>query len=225
MNKKVLSKAPQRLSLDDALRNDEKIYIQNNSIRSNLHFVISMTDKSGRSSPLKIPPVRFPICISDLYPADVIRDSIDLRRLLSQENIKLVDPVEAQALLQSDEALEELQTFNVSVYSDSAPSNAVRDSIEKLSKAADENVGAAAADLKHKEAQEQVNHRIIGLIASFQSEEKTSKETLMELKRQRALLGEAELTYIIREAKNDKGIREWTESVLAELSASPETPF
>lgn len=215
-----------RLDLDDLLDNNKKIYVRNNALKSQLFMVVELKDKNGKNRALKVPPVRFPISVSDQFSSDSIRESSDLRSLLMKQVLILVDPAQAEQELSSSEAREELKAFAMSVYADSAPSNVVRDTMENLKQ---KSSGVVASDelLNKKEAQESdaISNKIVGLIASFQAKEKSSKDTLLMLRRMKPTLTEHDLTYVINQCKNDTTIREFAEGALAELSASPEQPF
>ena len=211
------------LDLDDLLDNNKKVYVRNNSLKSHLFIVIEMKDKSGRSKPLRVPPISTPICVSEQFSKDVIRESEDLRQCLHKGNLVLVDPEDAQKLLQTPQAQEELKALTMSVYADSAPANAVRDSVNKLKNKS--GVVEAQELLNKKVTSDDISNRVRGVIASFQSKEKSSKDTLSALRRLKPTLTENDLTYILSECKTETTIREFAEGSLAELSAQPERPF
>lgn len=213
------------LNLDDLLDSNQKVFVRNNSLKMHLFIVVEMKDKAGRSKPLRVPPISAPICISEQFSKDVIRESEDLRRCLSKGVLTLVEPEEAVKYLQTPEAAEALKALTMSVYADSAPSNAVRDSMSKLKNKSTTNIVDSADLLNKKVTDDQISNRVRGTIASFQSKEKSSKETLAALRRLKPTLTEADLTYILTECKTETTIREFAEGTLAELSASPETPF
>lgn len=219
-------KMQKRLDLDDLLDNNKKIYVRNNALKSQLFMVVELKDKNGKNRALKVPPIRFPVSVSDQFSADSIRESSDLRSLIMKQILVLVDPVQAEKELASSEAREELKAFAMSVYADSAPSNAVRDTMETLKNKSSGVVQASDLLTVNNNADANaISNKVMGLIASFQSKEKSSKDTLLMLRRMKPTLTENDLTYIIGQCKSETTIREFAEGALAELAASPEQPF
>jgi hypothetical protein len=148
----------------------------------------------------------------------VIKESTDFRRCIMQGNLVLVEPEAAKKILSSQEALEELKAMHMSVYADSAPSNVVRDSLAKLKDKTEEGVVDAGKVLAAKSEDNGVQHRIKGLVISLQTKEKSSKDTLTQLRRLQPTLTEADLTYVLAECKEETTIREFAEKALAQLS-------
>lgn len=213
-----------RLDLDELLDAGEKVFVKNGSLKAGLYLVIEMKDNTGRSKALKVPPTEFPICVSAQYSKDSIRESTDLRESIRKGVLVLVDQEEAKKLLSTNEAKEQFAAFSMSPYADNAPKNAVRDSMEKVK---DKTLPVVQANELLNEAggNEAIQHKVKGIIVSFQSKEKSSKDTLLALKRIKPTMSEADLHYVISECKTETTIREFAESALAELSASPEQPF
>jgi hypothetical protein len=207
------------LDLDEMLSGNEPIFVRNNMLKSHILMVVEMKDKHGRGKALKVLPTALPVEVTAEFPRDVIRDSTDFRRCIKQGNLVLVDPVEARKQLSTKEAKEELKALNMSVYADSAPANAVRDSMSKLKgKAEDSGIVDAGKVLASKPPEDGVQHRIKGLIVSFQTKEKSSKETLTQLRRLQPTLSEQDLTYVLAECKDETTLREFAEKALAQLA-------
>lgn len=212
------------LDLDELLRSEEPIFVRNNMLKSHILMVVEMKDRHGRGKALKVPPSALPIEVTAEFPRDVIRDSTDFRRCVKQGNLVLVEASEARKLLSTKEAKEELKAMNISVYADSAPANAVRDSMSKLKTKTEDGVVDAGKVLAAKPPEDGVQHRVKGLIVSFQTKEKSSKETLTQLRRLQPTLSEHDLTYVLAECKEETTIREFAEKALAQLSnPSPES--
>lgn len=209
------------IDLDDLLDTNNKVYVRNNALRSNLLVIVQMEDRSGRKRALKVPPTRFPICISTQFSKEMIRESSDLRDALSRGVLVLVEPTLAEKELKHSDALEEMKSFAMSVYADSAPDNAVRDNMQRLKEQSNQSSVMNATDVlaKNSLSEDKVSPRIQALVASLVSKEKPSKETLVQLKRLKSALTQSELTYIIRECDKETQIREFAETALAELSA------
>jgi hypothetical protein len=217
--------APRKLELDVLLDNNEDIYVRNNALKAQLLLVIAIKDKTGRNQTLKLPPTVLPMHVSGQFSRDSIRECSDLRRLIFNRTIILVDPSQARKELATTEAKEEMKALRMSVYADDAPTNAVRDTVEKLAKKSQAPVMNAADILNQKSQQDDVQLKVKGMIVSFQSKEKSSKETLVNLKRMKPALTESDLTFILSQCKAETTIREFAEQALAELSAAPEAPF
>jgi hypothetical protein len=214
------------LDLDDLLDQNKKIYVRNNALKSHLLIIVQMKDKSGRSRPLKVPPMQFPKCVSAEFSKDLIRESSDLRDALAKGVLVLVDPADAEKELRHPDAKEEMKSYGMSVYADSAPENAVRDNMQRLKDQTTSPVVDAASVLKgNVMTKDSVTPRIQALISSLTNKEKTSKEILIQLKRLKTTLNQSDLTYIIRECDKETQVREFAEGALAELSAAPEQPF
>jgi hypothetical protein len=214
-----------KLDLDDLLDNKKPVFVRNNALKTQLLLVIALKDKNGRNQTLKIPPTDIPINVSAQFSSDSIRESTDIRRLLFNQTLLLVDPEAAMKQLNTKEAKEQMKALSMSVYSDSAPSNAVRDTMERLNKKSQGPVLSAADVLNQSDDSDEVSLKVKGLIVSFQSKEKSSKDTLLQLKRMKPALNEADFAFIISQCKNETTIRSFAESALAELHAQPEQPF
>lgn len=209
------------LDLDEMLDGGEKIYIRNNSTKAHLFLVVQMKDKGGRNRPLKIPPTTIPINVSAQFSREMIRESSDLRDMITKGNIILLEPALAEKELDSPEAREEMKSLALSVYADTAPVNAVRDNLERLKNTTTPVVDSAEVLKKESLKGNDAQVRVKGLVASLLSKEKSSKDTLAQLKRMKASLTEADLTFIMNECKSEAQIREFAESALAEQNGTP----
>lgn len=210
------------IDLDDLLENGEKVYVRNNALKSHLLVIVQMKDRSGRNRALKVPPTKFPICVSTQFSKDMIRESSDLRDALAKGVLALVDPKQAEAELRDPEAKDELKSYAISVYADSAPNNAVRDSMERLKEKASPVVDSSDVLGHSTLPNDAITPRVQAMIASLLSKEKNSKDILIQLKRLKTTLSASDLTFIIGQCGHEAQVREFAESTLAELSASPE---
>lgn len=220
-----MSAQKRRLDLDTLLDKKEKVYVKNGTLKSQLFLVIEMKDKNGKNRALKVPPVEFPICVSTQFSEDSIRESTDLRDAIGKGVLVLVEPEEAEKMLATADAKEQFAAFSMSPYADSAPQNAVRDSMERMNNENESVIQAKELLSRQKQDDSKISPKVKGTIVSFQSKEKSSKDTLLQLKRMKPVLTESDLTYIISQCKSETTIREFAESTLAELSAVPEQPF
>lgn len=86
--------------IDQILDENKPIWVRNVH-KPRGHIVLTMTDRSGRVQKLDIPGVKHPICISDRVTPDTIRNSRDLRDLITRRVLQLVPPAEAEAYYDS----------------------------------------------------------------------------------------------------------------------------
>jgi hypothetical protein len=215
------------LDLDDLLDSNAKVYVRNNALKSHLLVIVQMEDRAGRKRALKVPPTHYPICISTQFSKDMIRESSDLRDALAKGVLVLMDSKDAEALLRDPDAKEELKSYAMSVYADTAPDNSVRDNLSRMKEQtsvvdAEDVLGGLNG---HTMSADDVAPRVQALVASLSNKEKTSKDILVQLKRLKTTLSQSDLTFIIRECEKETQVREFAEGALAELSAAPEQPF
>ncbi len=216
----------EKLDLDTLLADKtQHVYVRNNSLRAQLLIVLEMKDRQGRGRALKIPPTDVPISITASFSREILSESQDLRQALTKGNIVLVPATEAEAYLESNAAALEMNSFQMSAYADSAPGNATGDSMARLAKKS-KNVSKQADVLEKKtNAGAEISVRVKTIMGSFQSKEKTAKETLGMIMRMKTALNKAELGYIMQNCEGDDNIKKFIMSALAELQATPETPF
>lgn len=210
--------AKRHIDLDDLLEQGQKVYVRNNALKSNLLLIVQMRDRNGKNRALKIPPSQFPICVSSQFSKDMIRESSDLRDALAKGVITLVDPDKAEMELKDPDAADELKSYAISLYADSAPNNAVRDSMQRLKEKSSPVVDAAEVLGRNSLPNDEVTPRIQGLVSSLVNKEKNSKDVLVQLKRMKSALTASDLTYIIRECATEAQVREFAEASLADLS-------
>jgi len=214
------------LSIDTLLEKKLPVYVRNNAIKAHLLIVVQLKDKHGRSQEFKVPPTQLPVCLTDRFSADMIRESTDLRGLLSKQVLVLVEPKEAEAYLASQDGQEERIALQASIYADTAPSTAVRDSLSKLKAKTAVDASDVLGNLSAPVGTEdKVSFRVKGIVASLQSKDKTAKETLLNLKRVKGTMVQEDLTYLLVSCREEKAILEFAEATLAELQATPEQPF
>jgi hypothetical protein len=212
-----------KLDLDDLLDRKQPIYVRNGALKVGLLMVIAIKDKYGKNQqPLKLPPIDLPVNVSAQFSADSIRESTDLRKVLGNGTVLLVDPDQAVRELSTKEAKEQTAALSLSVYADTAESSSTRDALEKLSKKNNPTVINAHQLLKKGQQTIDASLKVRGVIASFESKEKSSKDTLMKLKQMKPQLVEADLTFIISSCKSEVTIREFAEETLSALQANPE---
>jgi hypothetical protein len=212
------------MSFDSLLDSNQRIYVKNNSIKAGIMVVLEVKDKNGRGRPLKIPPTSVPVCLTDLFSRDVLRESQDIRVAINKGNLMLVPQDQAIAELAKDSTKEELKALNLSVYADSA-SNATSDAVAKLAKK-NKKVMDKTDVLQKSNQDDGINIRVKTTIGSYKAKEKNAKETMAQFLRLKSVLSKQDLHYIMQECADDVNIRKFAETALAELQAAgPEQPF
>lgn len=96
-----------KLTLDSLLDDNSPIYVRNVHEPRGI-IVITLLNRSGKADREIIPNTKLPINLNDHTTPDTLRNSPDLRRLLSRHILNLVDPKTAELELRSEEAQEEL---------------------------------------------------------------------------------------------------------------------
>jgi hypothetical protein len=213
------------LNLDSLLEKKQPIYVRNNALRSHLLIVVQLKDKHGKSQELKLPPTALPVELTARFSADMIRESTDLRGLIAKQVVVLVDPKEAQTYLASAEGQEEQSALQASIYADTAPATAARDSLARLKQQTSVDASDVLNTMKAGEAENGASHRVKGIVASLLSKDKSVKETLLNLKRVKGTLVEADYQYLLTSCRSEKAILEFAETAMAEFQATPEQPF
>lgn len=212
----------QNLDIDDMLDKKEKIYVKNNATKHNMLLVLEIRDSHGKSKPLSIPPTNVPFCLSERFSSDAIRQCNDLRAMIEKQVLILMDPKEAKAELARPEIREEQKALKMSVFANNAPRTAMSDSLAKLSKPASPVVSSKDLLKSQESANVELHSRLKGIILSFQSKEKPSKETVIQLRRLQTGFKEADFAYILSQCRDDTNIREFAEKGLKNLSAAQE---
>ena len=87
--------------IDQILDENKPIWVRNvHKPRGNV--ILTMTDRSGRVQKLDIPGIKHPICLSDRITPDTLRNSRDLRDLITRRVLELVPPAEAEAYYEAN---------------------------------------------------------------------------------------------------------------------------
>lgn len=213
------------LNLDALLKEEKRVFVKSNSIKAGLMVVLEMKSRDGKSIALKIPPTETPICLSDRFSRDVLENSQDLRLALTKQNIVLMDETEALKALSAPGAQDTLKAFNMSIYADSSPGNPVSDSVAKVGRSTKKNVRSKTDVLKSAQNEQDVNVKVKAIIGSFKVNEKSAKDAYNDLLRMKSALTKLDLNYVMQQCPEDQTLKKFAESTLAEIAASPETPF
>lgn len=98
-----------QLSLDTLLDNKQPIYVKNVHVPRGI-IVLSFVNPAGKPHRQVIPNAkRAPINLNEQVTPDMLRNSPDLRQLLSGGALELMDPAEAQEMLKNPHIQAELQ--------------------------------------------------------------------------------------------------------------------
>lgn len=92
--------------IDQILDENKPIWVRNvHKPRGNV--ILTLTDRSGRVQKLDIPNIKHPICLSDRVTPDTLRNSRDLRDLITRRVLELVPPAEAEAYYEANPRAQE----------------------------------------------------------------------------------------------------------------------
>jgi len=113
----VASLAPKNITLDEAIA-EGRVFIFNKSKPKGDILITFVQPSSGKSFIATIPKTWIPIAVSDSVPTSVIHDSIDFRSYIKSKMLALVSKEEAENILNSADAKEELERIYTSKYVD-----------------------------------------------------------------------------------------------------------
>lgn len=222
--------------LDSLLDSNKPIWVRNVH-KPRGQIVLAMTDRSGHSQKLVIPPLRHPICLSERITPDVLRNSNSLRELISRRVLNLCSNEEALAYYADnpdarndvDRAFSQQDYGNSEIRKMRETGNVEQDALlyhkqHDALVAGDSPAGPYAlqdnsvdldADIGVAEADEDsaVQSRVKILIAAISSKEKKAREVRSEL--ESIDLEQADLSYIM---SNSQGLVEkYAKQKLSEL--------
>lgn len=206
----------QKITLDYLIANNKPIYIRHNALKANLLLILELKDKHGQKQPVRMPPTMVPINLTERFSYSTIQDSDQLRDLLQKQVIVLLDPEEALAYIKANP--DEIKAVGVSAYADSAAPNASRDGLEQLKEESEYGAIMSSTDLGNDlSSEEAIQPKIMGIVASLETGEKSAKETLAALKAAKHIMSEVDMNYILTKCKKEKQIRDFIESLRAEM--------
>jgi len=186
-------------TLDEILNSDSPVYVINNT-KDRGRVLISFADPAtGRVQSVPIPVTWIPICISDLVPRDLLKASIDFRNFITRGILKLVDPEEAQRILATPEAQEELRRLYSSQYAKSGA-----DAPVATPEVADEG--------------DEVSPKVQDIVLRLESGSLTPGEAVGTLRSLAPSLTKTDLSFLVANAASDK-VRSWAEQELKKRSA------
>jgi len=203
--------------LDDLLNNGKKVYVKNTS-RPMGHIVLTFVTPNGKAVPRPIPRTWIPICLTDTLSPAIIRDSNDLRQFLSKGVIQLVDPSEAQRILNTPEGNEEQERLNLSDFSNRAEaSERVLQMESQYTSEANVNNPMGPPEGHQTDP---VNNRVKATLLRVESKDLSEREAVGEFRIMENELTSHDLTYIISQAENDGPLKRFAFQILAAQNAT-----
>ena len=225
---------PRTLSLDSLLENKEEIFIRNVHKPRGI-IVLSLTDRNGRPEREIIPNTKLPISLNGRLTPEMIGNSRDLRRLLFEGVLELVEPKEALKILEDPTKREELslayknatgkhidvdkmrevEEDKVSTYTQgsSVMAGIPSELQEKLSQA-EEEIGLIADDEEDSDVQTKVKT----IIAQLSSEPPQIKNREAKFQLSTLDLTSADLYYIINNTVAQGVVNKYAKEQLAALT-------
>lgn len=208
----------QRYNLDQLLDDRQSIYVMNESgkaygTKGVVH--ISFVDTaSGKTKPFTIPSTWLPICITDAIPSSILRHSMDLRNYLGKGFLRIVNPVEAEKILNSPEAKDELtrlmnidksfRNLNINMANEQETTVLSPDSQARLQQGLDPIT-----------SEDRVNPRVRDILLRTETNDLTARMAVAELRSLASDLRVEDASYILANAK-DGAIKKYGQQLLAE---------
>jgi hypothetical protein len=118
-------------SFDDLIESGKKVYVVNNTEPRGLLLCTVIDALSGKPQKIEFHRTWIPFCLTDRLPRETLQKSIELRRYIDSQLLKLVPEDEAQRMLSSPRGQAEYRRLHHSVFSKgSAMTDAKRSLIE-----------------------------------------------------------------------------------------------
>lgn len=197
-------------TLEEAV-NSGRVFVLNKSCPKGDILITFIQPGSGKSFVAKVPKTWIPITVSDTVPLQVIQDSVDFRSYLISKMLILVPKDEAEKILESQDAKDEVERIYSSkhVEEDSKSAQRRKKRQELLGDDADDKEDEVNIQDFIKE-----ENLLVKDILERNVDNKVSV-TLNELKSIEDELSKSDLVYVI---KNTEGkIRSWAERQLGNL--------
>ena len=208
------------MNLDDILKNGEMVFVRNNSNPLS-KICIMINSSSGEPEVSIIPPHRYPVNLSERFPADAIYQSSDLRNQLGKEILLLVDPKKAREELADPKVVSYLRKRFASSYALTSP--ALSKEAEAMAKVMHEvNEQKEASELTADEWEARsnsINPRLVGLVDSLGAESPADPvDVLFDLKSMEQNLSESEIMFVLSKTKDHQDITDWAAEALQKIN-------
>ena len=186
------------MNLEELLESNKPIYVINNT-KDRGRVMLTLTHPgTGRIESVFIPVTWIPICITDMVPREMLKASLDFRKYVANGILKLVSPEEAQRILSTEDAKEELRRIYESDF-------ARRDKSVKVPEPKEES-----------RPTEEVNPKVQDIILRLESGSLNGKQAISKLKALGASLTKTDLSFLVANSPSDK-VRSWAEKQLAKM--------
>lgn len=183
------------LTLEQMLRNDLPIYVRNNSNPIS-KVCISMTLAGGPEELCIIPPHRYPVCLSEQYPAQTLYQSADLRKQVGMKLVVLVEPETARKELSDPKIVAYLNKRYASAFAlGSGTTSPEAMAMAQTMQNVKDEVGANEGD--EEASRGDVSPKVVGLIDMLEAPDANLEDILFDLQNMESNLNEDELLFIL----------------------------
>lgn len=201
-----------RVDLDELLDTGKKIYVKNMTDPVGRLGVAFVDPSNGHTHQFDVPKTWVPVCVSTKIPSNIIKNSIDFRTYLAKGILLLIDPVEAELELGTDDATEEMQRHNISSHSQlSKFSSLRRDQTDKDTKSRNASLDLTRDD-QREEIEAKVSARVKSIMSRVEYKDLDVKDAINELKTISRELTELDVSWVI--ANSQGRINAWATNFL-----------
>lgn len=189
------------ITLEDSIKSG-KVFVLNKSKPKGDVLITFVQPGTGQQFVATIPKTWIPIAVSDNVPLNVLDASIDFRSYLKSHMLSLVPREEAEKILESTDAKEEIERIYTSKYAEGSKKKKHVESEDN-----DEDDEVDVQDFIQSE-----NLQVKDILERNQSNK--ASVTLNELRSIEEELSASDLEFIIK--KTEGKIRSWSERLLRE---------
>lgn len=211
-------------TLDKLIDQKKPIYVLNTSAMPSGDkgmIVINFYDGTRREF-FKMPPTFIPMAVTDVIPAERLRDSRDFRQTLQKGMLTLVDAEQAEDYLQTADAKEEYEALVLSEHSAKARNVDVENEVSRRLSVSHTSAAGGSGPMQEVEAVDTVSNKVRGLVEDMVAGNLTGKDVLMELRRHQSALKPVDLTFVMANT-HDKDLVEWSKRALASVGGDDGT--
>lgn len=195
------------VTLDQAIRSG-RVYVLNKSKPKGDILITFVEPGTGKNFVATIPKTWIPVAISDSVPLSVLDSSIDFRSYLKSRMLALIPREEAEKLLDSDDAKEELERIYTSKYTEDS---------KKKKKHVEDDDSDKDDDVDIQDFIQGENLLVKDILERNQSSK--ASVTLNELRSIEEELTQSDYEYIVK--KTEGKIRSWAEKQLKDNNDLP----
>lgn len=209
--------------LDTLIKAGKRIFVLNtSSLPSGDKGMIVVNFYEGtRREYFKMPPTFIPMAISDSIPSKKLGESKDFKECLIKGMLTLVDPDQAEAYLDSDEARSEFDNLVLSEHSTRAKRQELETQVMKRARVVHQtSQSAGPMDVQDTSAVDTISNKVRALVEEMISGTKQAPEVVIELRRHQSALTAVDLSYVLGNS-TDERLSKWTEKAIKDLASSP----